>query len=1048
MKRITTLASVCLLAALASAAQAQDRTVTGTATNGETLRPVPGVQVIVVGYERGTLTNSEGQYSLEVPADADSLEFRSLGYARVRRPISGTVVDVTLQPEAVALQGIVVTAMGVQRERSQLGTAIQQLNNEELNTTPTPNLVSQLEGKVSGAQIASSGTPGGSVTMVLRGANSLTGSNQPLFVVDGIPVSNDNHNGRTAQGRANLIDGFDYGNAISDLNPDDIETLTVLKGPNAAAIYGSQAANGAVVITTKKGNAGGIRTDVTLNYGWERPALLPDFQNQYGQGAGGSFEYLNGAGAGNCDGCDQSWGPRLDGQLIDQFTGPAQPWVAHPNNVSDFFDVGQRASANVAVSGGTETATARLSLGYDDADGYVPNNTFRKVSAMLSGDLKVNEDLRTSGSVQYIRNDGRNRPGTGYYGSIMEQFFWFGRQVDIEALRDYGQGGAANNGPANREYNWNYNYHNNPYWIQYENPITDSRDRTLASGEATYGWTDWLGTTLRGGVDLYRFDVNQQFAARNLAYADPSYNGAFTFIDDYNREFNTEFLANANGDLLPSLSVNAMAGAAARREHFETTSEATSGISVPGIYNVSNAAVAPTLGQSLNRRSVNSVFGSLGLTWNGWWTLEGTARNDWSSTLPENENSYFYPSLSTSVVLTDAFPALQSGPISFLKLRGSIAEVGSDAAPYQLFTTYQGLSSKFDGQPQFTLGNSLANAQLRPEITTSKEVGLEIALLEGRLSFDATYYDESTRDQIFSVPVSPTSGFQTRAINAGRITNRGIEALLSATPVELESGFRWNTSVTYARNRNQVAELTEGTGTIILGNGIFGDSRLEAREDKPYGAIFAGTFARDSATGRILVEDGIPVHGSGFEYLGSIQPDWTAGWSNDVRYGGLSLSVLFDMRRGGKIVSYTNMVGEYSGVLASSLEGREVNWDDPGYLVDGIDVNTGQDNEVRVTAEEYFQSLFGVMEPYVYDASYVKLREVRLGFDVPSAWLGRAGLQAQSVNIALTGRNLGLWTDVPNIDPEFAYSTGNFQGIEYAIPANARTIGISLRVTP
>jgi TonB-linked SusC/RagA family outer membrane protein len=905
--------------------------------------------------------------------------------------------------------------------------------------------MSQLQGKVSGMYITGAGTPGGSVNINIRGVNSISGNNQPLFVVDGTPVSNANRGG-------GIVQGYDLGNAISDLNPEDIASITVLKGPNAAAIYGSQAANGVVLVTTKKGVSGSIRTSATMTYDWSRPSILPDFQDQYGQGSGGSFQYVDGAGAGDCDGCDQSFGPKLDGRLIDQYFGTQQPWVAHPNNVHDFFETGHTLTTHVSVSGGTDRATGRLSLGVDNTDGYVPNNSFRKVSALLSADLQVSSRFHTNGSLEYIRNNGLNRPGTGYSGSTLEQFFWFGRQVDINDLRNYQQGGGVNNGPVNREYNWNYNYHNNPYWLAYENTNRDTRDRLTVSGSAQYDLADWAKLSLQSGTDLYRLDVNQNFADQNLNFTNTAFAGGFSFFNDYRNNNTTRLNLTIDRNLTSRINTNAMVGAEVRREFYSFNAQSTAGISVPGIYNVSNAAITPTLGQSISRRAVNSGFGSLAFTWDGWWTVEGTGRNDWSSTLPAGANSYFYPSVNTSIVLTDAVPSLQNDFLSYAKIRGSVARVGNDASPYQLLTTFSGNSNKFAGYPQFSLGNSLANSALKPELTTSTEGGVELGLFNGRANVDLTYYDKTTRNQIFNIPISATSGFSTKAVNAGAVNNKGWEALLSLTPVDLANGFRWTSTVNWAKNNSNITELYPGIHTILLGDAsegrtsIFGDVQLQAREGRPYGAIYGAEFKRNEDGVLLLTSAGKPQPADTFSYLGTVQPDWTGGWANEFSYGAFRLNVLFDTKHGGSLYSYTNMVGETSGVLESTLRGREADWNDPGIIVDGIIESTGQQNTKMLTAETYFQSLFGISEPYVYDASYVKLREVRLDFEVPSRWTNRFG--TEGMNIALTGRNLVTWTDVPNIDPEFAYASSNYQGIEYAIPSNPRSIGLSISVRP
>ncbi len=1035
----------------ATLAAQQGTTVTGVVTAGDGATPIAGAAVDIPELQVGGYTDQSGTYSIITPPSATGrtvvLHARRIGYRLDSAMVTlsgGTVTrNIELDIAVTQLTGVVVTALGIERERSTLGTSQQQISTEDLNATKALNLVQQVQGKVSGVRITGGGTPGGSVNVAIRGQNTFASNNQPLFIVDGIPVSNANRGGSLGGGASA---GYDFGNAIGDLNPEDIETFTILKGPNAAAIYGSRAQNGAVVITTKQGVAGRMRSELTMSYTWDRPGRLPDFQNRYGQGAGGNFRYVNGAGAGVCDNCDQSWGPMLDGRLIDQFTGPQQPWIARPDNVESFFETGTSASATLAVSGGTERANARISVGVDDVDGYVPNNEFRKNTALLSGALQVNSQLDASAVIQYVRNTGTNRPGTGYNNSIMQQFFWFGRQVDIDALRNWQQGGATNNGPADREFNWNYNYHNNPFYIQEANGVEDTRDRIFVQGSATYEVTDWLNASLRSGSDIYRFDIDQEYDAAFLhgGFVDANYEGGFRLVDEYRNENNTELLLTANRSVLPNLMVNAMLGGNLRRERFSTTTTQTSGISVSGIYNVSNAAITPTLSQFESRRDMNSVYGSAAFTLNGYWTVEATGRNDVSSTLPRGENSYFYPSVNTSLVLTDAVQSLNNSFLSFLKLRASWAEVGNDADPFQLATTFAGNPNKFDGLPQFSLGNSLLEPNLKPEITRSTEFGVEVGVLDGRASLDLTLYDKETRNQIYLVPVSPTSGYSQKLLNAGTMANSGFEALVTVTPVQL-TNFTWTAQANYSRNKNEVVELASGVERIVIGGGLFGDVRLEATKGQPYGAIWGGGYLRD-AQGRIQVEGGYPVLADTFVYHGSIQPDWTGGLSNQLTYRNFSLNVLFDIRQGGHLMSYTNYVGQYSGVLETSLRGREVDWNDPGVVVQGIDVDTGEPNTVTLTAENYHQGLFGNVEPYVYDASYVKLREMRFGFEVPPQWAGR--INAESISLALIGRNLALWTDVPNVDPEFAYSSGNFQGIEYALPGNTRSIGLSVRITP
>jgi TonB-linked SusC/RagA family outer membrane protein len=1091
LHRMAAVASA-LLGLLPAVALAQGTNISGRVTSDAQI-PLQGVSVSIPSLGVGAYSDAQGHYAFTVPGtrvagQQATLIARRIGFTAksVRVTLSGAAItqDFSLAATATELTGIVVTALGIEKEKSQLGTAVQQVSSADLTQTKGTGVIEQIEGKVSGVQITGSGNPGGSSYITIRGANSVLGDNSPLFIVDGVPVS---HNDRGASANS----GWDFGSVINDINADDIESMTVLKGPNAAALYGSRAANGVILITTKTGkNTGGrMRTDANTFYTFENPSRLPTYQNQYGQGAGGEFMYVDGAGGGVNDYADQSWGPKLDGRTsgctfksgfsggvgianqydtgapCKQFTAiNGGPWIAHPNNVEDFFQTGHTASATVAASGGNERLNARFSAATDNVQSFIPGTYLTKTNASVNGTLQVSEKLSTNASVQYVRNNGRNRPGQGYANSILESFVWFGRQVDMAALKsawDAGTSGAANNGPANREFNWNYNFHNNPYFLMYGNPENDTRDRVIGNIAATYKLTDWLNLTGRTGSDWYRMNINQNWSPANITGApvNPSYNGAFSLTNDYNNETNSEALLTAN-KTYSSFALSGTFGGNIRKETFNTTNVATQGISAPGIYNVSNAAIAPTNTQQLLQRQVNSFYGSASFTYNGWWTLEGTARNDWSSTLPQGANSYFYPSVNSSVLLSDLFPGIKRGPVSYMKVRGSIAQVGNDAAPYQLRTTYAGLAQQFKSQPQFTLGNAIANQELKPELTKSSEGGLEIGLYNGRIDIDASYYDKKTRNQIFPVTISPANGFTSTVINAGLIKNEGFEALLSVIPLQLANGFQWNSTFNFSKNRSRVVTLSPGIASIRLGSTWYVD--VQAREGQPYGSLFGNAYARDAATGLIYTDGGLTVASSQKKVLGNIQPDWIGGWNNTFTYKNITIGGLLDIHRGGDLWSVTNWFGDYAGVLKSSLKGREVDWQNPGYLVKGIDINTcpdpaaaaakgtcpgGKMNTDTVTSEQYFQNIFPVNEGYIYKDNYVKLRELRIGLELPQRWASK--FHASAMNVSLTGRNLYTWTSVPNVDPEVSYSNqAGTQGEEYASIPNTRSFGVSVKVTP
>lgn len=1077
--RSTLPAAVVAAVVAASTGHAQQTvTVTGQVTAAASGQPLPAAQISIPSLGVGAQAKDDGRFTVTVPARAAgttvAITARRIGYRSVTqnvtlRPGSATPITFALEAAATQLTGVVVSALSVQREKATIGTSQQQLTAREVNVTKDPNIVNALSGKVAGVQINSGGAIGGSARIVIRGNNSINGDNQPLFIVDGIPVSNANV---TTASQASSNGGFDYGNAIRDLNPEDIASLTVLKGPNAAALYGSRAANGAIVITTKSGRSAGrgISTSVNSYVTFESPLKLPTYQNQYAQGAGGEFQYVDGAGGGVQDGNDQSFGPRMDGrttgcvmvrdakgniptdaqgnpvytydqtQPCTQFfsNGLAAPLVAHPNNVSSFFNTGRTYDNNASVSATTNSASARLSIGNQQQSGIVPSSRLNRTTAVLNGEVRVSDQLSTTANIQYVRNQGFNRPGTGYNYGILEQFIWFGRQVDLSQL----QGRQFN--PDGSLYNWNSNYHNNPYWLMSDNPNRDQRDRVIGSAQGQYKIASWLTGTLRSGIDTYRENRENDYGGGNLAVGvDPNYAGGFVFYNRRESEFNTDAFLTAAGSRGP-VDFNVLAGGNVRRNQLNYDQSNTDGITVPGIYNVSNAAIAPTLYQGQFRRGINSVYSQASATLKKVWTVDVTGRNDWSSTLPRANNSYFYPSASTSLILSDLVPAIQRGGVDFVKLRGGIAQVGSDAAPYQLLTTFNGQPNKFGSLPQFTLGDTLANANLQPERTTSAEGGIEFGFFNNRLTLDGTYYSRHTDNQIIALPISTTTGFANKAINAGRVTNKGFEALLTAIPVRVTNGLTWTSTVNFSRNRNKVVTLAPGLKTVVLGSAW--GMNVEAREGEQFGALFGNPYLRD-AQGNLKLTDGLPTPDAAHRrVLGNYNPDWVGGWNNEFRYRRFVLSGLVDVRHGGNVFSVSNMFGNYTGVFANTLKGREVDWNNPGVVVKGVDAKTGEPNTITRTAEDYYQSLYNIHEAFVYSAGFLKLRELRLGYDLPPALLGRA--RVRSANVAFVGRNLLVRSRLPNFDPETALSTGNVQGLEFATIPTGRSLGFNITLTP
>jgi len=1063
---------VALTLGHAALALAQNPTVVSGRIVDKAGVPVANTSVMIEGTNYVALANAEGRYTLSVPPSRTGAAVavaRHLGYRSMRQEVtlngSPVTVDFSLTSQPTQLGEVVVTALSQQREKATIGTAQQTVSSEVIGNQ-APNLIAAMSGKVSGLQIQNSGNMGGSSRIVIRGAGSILGNNQPLFIVDGIPISNAGFSTASASG------GRDYGSAISDINPDDIQSLTVLKGPNAAALYGSRASNGAVVITTKNARSmlRGTKVSLTTRMTSDNMSVFPSYQNQYGQGFGGEFDYVDGAGSGVNDGADESWGPKLDGRTTgcvynaagtaydttkpcNQFNGKGLPWVAHPDNVKNFFQSGYTMSNNINASGSMDNSAARLSLTKDEQAGIVPNSSLTRLGGTLSASTTIREKLTIGGNLQYQNTKGMNRPENGYTeGNPFMTFTWFGRQVDVDALRDHYYNTGNPYGFADGSlFNWNDNYHRNPYWQYAKNPAPDSRDRVIGQINANYNFNSWLSGLVRAGSDIYRQTADQMFAKGNIDNASAAGNGGFTHSGDRAREANVEGILTAHrtSDKL-DLTVNL--GGNTRRNDAYSDSYRTNNILVEEIYNLSNSAVSPTINNSESHQAVNSSYGSAVATFNRWFTLEGTARNDWSSTLPKENASYFYPSLTGSMLLSELMPGItSSGIISYAKIRGSWAKVGSDAGPYQLQTTYSGNASKFGSLAQFSLGDRSANSNLKPEQTTGREGGLEIGLFNDRLTVDATYYQKITRDQILPLTVTPASGFSSSVINAGQMSNRGIEATISARMLRMANGFEWNSSFNYLRNKNKVDELAPGLTSLQIASQW--GAEIQARAGEPYGVLYGKYWLRDSTTGQLLISSaGLPISSAAGKILGNVNPDWTGGWTNEFRFKRWTLTSLLDIRQGGQNFSIGNWWGTYAGILDNTLKGREVDWNDPGLIVDGVtkascDAGSCAKNTKVVTAEDYNHNVYPVPEAGLYNTGFVKLREVRLGWDMPQKYFQR--LPLTNVNLTLVGTNLFMWTDFPNYDPENASNAGNGgQGFDMGALPSTRNLGFHLTITP
>jgi TonB-linked SusC/RagA family outer membrane protein len=1056
--------------ALPALLSAQDsRTVTGQVREAESNQPLPGVRVTAKGTMLGTVTASDGRFTLRVPPSVTTLTFAAIGRKTVDVPVQD-VVEVSLERQAIMLEGVVTTALGIEREGRELAAAAQVLQNADVTQTPDPNFVNTLQGKVAGVQIINAGPTGGTSRIVIRGASSLIGNNQPLFVVDGIPI--DNSAAGAGYSRNQGFGGIDYGNAAQDIDPNNVESVTILKGPNAAALYGSRAQNGAIVITTKSGRGGALGISVSSSVTAETPLRLPQYQNVYGQGFDGLFQWSDGYGGGVNDYADESWGPRMDGRLIDQFTGPQQPFLPHPDNVRSFFRTGTTWNTNLAISRATETSNVRLSVTSAQIEGMMPGNSIGRLNLAVKGGAAISDRLSTEASVNYTNQDAENRPGTGYdEDNPLQSFIWFGRQNDMEALRHYRcDGNEPTACTVGGQYNWNYNYHNNPFWEQLVNGNGDERDRLLGHVQATYQLNDWITATGRVGRDWYRDHRKNWIEFNSL---DDAGDGGFTEQTIFRAETNADLLLSATRQLTPDITLDVTAGGNVRDNRFETQGVNVPKLSAPGIFTIDNAAGPTDPFDDFQRKQVRGLYGSLSLNYRGYLNLEFSGRNDWSSTLPEGNNSYFYPAVGGAFVFTDAFTI----PGTFLssgKVRASWTRVGNDTDPYQLTRAFAA-QQPWGSVPMFTFPDALHNSNLKPEQTTAWEVGADLGFVDERVGFVLTHYDRTTKDQILPVQISSTSGYTSQFLNAGKVRNYGWELLLRATPVRQPGGLAWDMTVNWGKNTSQVRELYGDLQTLVLGS--YWSLNIEARgprkdaqgnvvEYYPYGTFFGNGYLTDAQGNWLLDDDGLPQIDPTRRVMGNYNPDWNGGIQNRFSYGPFSLSVLLDGQVGGDIFSTTKWFGEYSGVLKETLRGREnaFYFDstdvhphpdttvfrgrvcDPGIVVPGIlpdnSVNGDGVNDVTVCPDDYFHfGNFGNHATGLVDASYLKLRELRVTYQLPTSVASRLGFSAGEV--ALIGRNLALWSKYDNIDPETAFDASNVQGIEFGQFPTARSLGIS-----
>ncbi|MDX1617587.1 MAG: SusC/RagA family TonB-linked outer membrane protein [Balneolaceae bacterium] len=1048
-----------------------ERTVEGVVTTTDADDPLPGVNVTIKGTSRGTTTDADGVFAVDVRSEDAVLVFSFIGYATQEIAVgTETYLEVTLEPGSLQLSDIVVTALGVERREKSLGYSVQEIGTADLNQGRQTNFVNSLQGSVSGAQMATSpGTMGGSSRILLRGINSISGNNQPLFVVDGVPIDNSNFNAfRTQTGEGGAPD---YGNAAQDINPNDVASISVLKGPNAAALYGSRAANGAILITTKSGAArDGIGIDISSGVQIEQPYLFPDYQNTYGGGYVREFDVFNYNPAvhpesyAEFDGhrmvdysSDESWGPRMDGQMVRHWDswypdseefGELRPFSPNPDNVENFFRNGAKLTNSIAFYGGSDQATYRASYTNLDQRGTLPNSGLSRHTVALSGKLDLTDKLQVSSKINYINNSAHGRASVGDYTSsgrmgVMSSFnTWFERQLDMDRLRNYkAEDGSFRHWNITSPTNLDPFYWVSPYFEVYENTNNDSRERVFGYLSLSYDLMENLTVTGWARTDFYDDRRERRVAQGHVN------NSMYSQDIISKREDNFQFLAEYNQQFGP-FTLDATMGGNVRNDRLQQEQlETVGGLTVPDYYNIEASVDRPLLSDYEEEVLVYGVFGSANIGYRETIFLDASLRNDWSSTLPVDNNSYLYPALSSSFVFSELIPS--GSFLSYGKLRLGWAQVGNATAPYRLSGYYEPRTG-YGSIPTFNVPNILNNARLKPEITTSTEVGANLQFFDSRLRLDATVYRMISTNQIVDLAVSPASGFSAAIVNAGEIRNRGIELTVNGNIIANPSGFNWDMGLNWARNQNEVVELAQGQDNYQLvspgdGNGV----SLNARVGEPYGTLIGDGIATNENGEKLVDENGLYVREPN-KVLGNVLADFTGGVKNTFSYKGISMSALVDYQVGGDIFSVTSSTGMYAGLLAETvgLNDRGNPMRDPvseggGIKLDGVKQN-GEPNDVYVEAIDYFKNMFDGQ--HIYDASFVKLRQVSINYSLPQRTL--ENLPVKRLTLGLVGRNLLiLHKNIPHVDPETAMGSGNVQGYESAQLPTPRTFGFNLEAS-
>ena len=981
------------------------------------------VSVIEKGTTNGTTTNENGEFNLTVTNENAVLQISYVGYKTQEIDLKGkTSITVMLEEQNKELQGVVVTALGITRQKRSLTYATQSLTGADLSNSREVNVTNAMEGKVAGLTITKTNSgPGSSNRIVFRGNRSIGNTNQPLIIVDGVRIDNT----PKAFADVTLFGTRDNGDGISNINPDDIESMTVLTGASAAALYGSDAANGAVIITTKKGRTGkGLGVQVSSSAMFENPMIYPKLQNVYGQGDGGNFVVNS----------ENSWGPKMDGQQVTDWTGKSQALTPQPDNFKDFFRTGSEFINSVALSAGTDKSQTYFSYTNTHSNGIIPNNEYKRDNFNLRQSTQLARNFSIDLKANYIVEDVINRPMTGAANHAISTLYAMPRSLQLSDIKNYET--------LNPDGTLTQNYwapptpsFQNPYWSVYRNLYERVRNRIIGLVSLKYQITPELSIQGRSSIDYYT-DRGEEKDFNGTFWVGFPGGGNYILNRETNQQFNNDVLISFTKKIADKYSINVFAGASIEKFNFEAASASDQGLNAPNLFALNNA-VAPQINNSLARTEKQSVYASAELGYNNYLFLDLTGRNDWNSTLPVNNGSYFFPSAGLTGIISDMvkLPAF----ISLLKARTSYAFVGNGTAFNQLKPSYTLAAGGNGGF--LNIDRVLHDADLKPEQTRSFEGGLDLSLFKDRIGADITYYKTNTKNQILQIGVPNPSGYAFRIINAGNIQNEGIELGFSIKPI-VTKNFKWAINVTYGSNKNKVLYLDSLEKKPPLSSPeTLGEIVVE--EGKSYGEIYTSSLQRNSSGQIVVGDNGLPlVVTDPNYYAGNYNPKWTGGVTNTFQYKSWSLSVLIDGKKGGVTISGTQALLAAEGASKQTLANRET-----GFIVPNSVKQDGSKNDITIKAEDYWTNVGGanpVGELFVNDATNFRVREINLSYSFPQQLLGNSFIKGAT--ISLVGRNLFfLKNSAYGFDPESGIGTGNNQGLEYTPVPTTRSYGVYIK---